>query len=137
MLFTSTITAMDHRMAFPLAILSSLVLGISLYGFAGLFASDSVEDKNRVKEFFKKLDTPVDVATEVFGAGKKQITTFPIVGSTIIIMGILMCLIFLTNISMGQFVILAAMITIMISIGVMMIYFGKRSEIRGNSSAPS
>ena len=136
-LFTSTITAMDHRMAFPLAILSSLVLGISLYGFAGLFASDSVEDKKTVKEFFKKLDTPVDVAAEVFGAGKKQITTFPIVGSTIIIMGILMCLIFLTNISTGQFVILAAMITIMISIGAMMIYFGKKSEIRGGSGAAS
>jgi Na+/proline symporter len=136
-LFTLTITDKGLPAAFPLAILSSVVLGISLYGFAGLFASDSVEDKQTVKEFFKKLDTPVDVAAEVFGAGKKQISTFPIVGTIIVAMGLLMSLIFLTNIPHDQLTILAAMITIMISIGVMMIYFGKKSEIRGASGAAS
>lgn len=136
-LFTSTITDKGLPAAFPLAILSSALLGISLYGFAGLFASDSAEDKKTVKEFFKKLDTPVDVAVEVFGAGKKQISTFPIVGTIIIAMGLLMSLIFLTNIPHDQLTILAAMITIMLSIGVMMIYFGKKSEIRGGSGAAS
>jgi SSS family solute:Na+ symporter len=136
-LFASTVAESAPPMALPLALLCAAVLGISLYGFARLFASDSREEEQLVTAFFKKLDTPVDVATEVYGAGKKQISTFPLVGTTMIVMGLLMCLIFLTSIPPNQVVILSAMIFIIISTGLMMIYFGKKSEIRGDSNAIS
>jgi SSS family solute:Na+ symporter len=136
-LFTSTVNESAPPLAQPLALLCAAVLGISLYGFARLFASDSREEEQLVSAFFKKLDTPVDVATEVYGAGKKQISTFPLVGTTMIVMGLLMCLIFLTSIPPNQVVILSAMIFIIISTGLMMIYFGKKSEIRGDSNAIS
>jgi SSS family transporter len=109
---------------------SAVVLGISLFGFAKLFSSDSEEQKKVVAEFFKKLDTPVDVAVEVFGAGKKQVSTFPLVGSTTVIMGLLMSLIFFTELAEGEATTLGIMIAIMIAFGAFMWYFGKKSEIR-------
>lgn len=105
-------------------------LGASLFGFAKLFAGETEEQRAVVAEFFKKIDTPVDVAKEVFGAGKKQISTFPLVGGTTVVMGLLMSLIFFTEVSGGEAIILGIMITIMIAFGVGMWYFGKKSEIR-------
>lgn len=109
---------------------SAAVLGGSLFGFAVLFARETPEQRAIVEEFFRKLDTPVDVAKEVFGAGRKQISTFPLVGGTTIVMGMLMGLIFFTDISGAEQVILGTIIGIMILFGGLMWYFGKKSEIR-------
>jgi SSS family transporter len=132
-LFSSTIVNpwdMNPGLQRALAFISSLILGTSLFGFARLFASESEEQRKIVAEFFKKLDTPVDVAKEVFGAGKKQISTFPLVGGTTIVMGLLMGLIFLTGVSGEEGPILGVMIAIMILFGAAMWYFGRKSEIR-------
>jgi len=83
-----------------------------------------------VEEFFKKLDTPIDVAREVFGAGRKQISTFPLVGGTTVVMGLLMSLIFFTDMPGQEMGVLAAIVGVMILFGVLMWYFGKKSEIR-------
>ena len=112
---------------------SAVVLALSLYYFARLFASETEEERAIVREFFQKLDTPVDVAKEVFGAGKKQISTFPLVGGTTIVMGLLMSLIFLTDLTAGENQTLATIIGIMILFGAFMWYFGKKSEIRSAS----
>ena len=78
------------------------VLGSSLFGFCGALCAVRRRSSGRSsQEFFKKLDTPVDVAREVFGAGRKQISTFPLVGGTTIVMGLLMGLILFTDISCG------------------------------------
>jgi SSS family transporter len=110
--------------------ISAIVLGLSLFGFAKLFASDSDEQRKIIEDFFKKLDTPVDVAKEVFAAGKKQISTFPLVGATTVVMGLLMSLIFFTDLPEDEVPILAVMVVTMIVFGVLMWYFGKKSEIR-------
>jgi hypothetical protein len=106
------------------------MLGASLFGFAKLFAGETDEQRQVVAEFFKKIDTAVDVAKEVFGAGKKQISTFPLVGGTTIVMGLLMSLIFLTDVRGSEAIVLGIMIAIMILFGSAMWYFGKKSEIR-------
>lgn len=133
-LFSSTHTSNPMEIASDLQTLlgwvSAVTLGASLFGFAKLFSSDSEEQKKAVTEFFKKLDTPVNVAVEVFGAGRKQVSTFPLVGSTTIVMGLLMSLIFLTELGEGEATTLGIMIAIMISFGAFMWYFGKKSEIR-------
>jgi SSS family transporter len=113
-----------------IAVVSAAVLGGSLFGFAALFSHETPEQRQIVEEFFKKLDTPVDVAKEVFGAGRKQISTFPLVGGTTIAMGLLMSLIFLTGLTGGEQAVLGVIIGIMIVFGVFMWYFGKKSEIR-------
>ncbi|MFH0991707.1 MAG: sodium/solute symporter [bacterium] len=133
-LFTNTIISNPFNFApdiqHILTYLNPVLLGASLYGFASLFALESEEERKLIEEFFKKLDTPVDVAKEVFGAGKKQISTFPLVGGTTIVMGLLMSMIFFTELSVQESTILGIMITVMIGFGIAMWYFGKKSEIR-------
>jgi Na+/proline symporter len=133
-LFANTIVdnplSLNPQWQLNLAYLSAVILGLSLFGFSKLFSSETDEQRKVVAEFFKKIDTAVDVAKEVFGAGRKQISTFPLVGGTTIVMGLLMSLIFLTDIPEGDAAILGVMITIMVFFGAAMWYFGKKSEIR-------
>lgn len=109
-------------------IVSACALGASLVFFSKLFATETVEQQKIVQDFFTKLDTPVDVEKEVFAAGKKQISTFPLVGATTVVMGLLMSFIFLSDVPEGEKGILAVLIGIMIVFGIMMWYFGKRSD---------
>ena len=88
--------------------------------FAHLFATETAEQRAVVEEFFKKLDTPVDVAREVFGAGRKQVSTFPLVGGTTIVMGLLIGLILLTDITASERGILGVIIGIMIVISMVL-----------------
>jgi hypothetical protein len=133
-LFTNTIVdnplGLNPQLQINIVYLCAAALGLSLFGFAKLFDSDTEEQRKVVAEFFKKIDTAVDVAKEVFGAGRKQISTFPLVGATTIVMGLLMSLIFLTDIPGGGGPILGVMIAIMVLFGGAMWYFGKKSEIR-------
>jgi hypothetical protein len=133
-LFANTIVdnplGLNPQLQIYIVYLCAAALGLSLFGFAKLFDSDTEEQRKVVAEFFKKIDTAVDVAKEVFGAGRKQISTFPLVGATTIVMGLLMSLIFLTDIPGGGGPILGVMITIMVLFGGAMWYFGKKSEIR-------
>ena len=129
-LFASTVMTDAGDLTVPLALLSAASLGASLYGYSRLFSRETDEQRRLVEEFFRKLDTPVDVAREVFGAGKKQISTFPLVGATTVVMGLLMGLIFFTEVSTTEAGVLGVMIAIMIIFGSLMWYFGKKSEIR-------
>ncbi len=113
-----------------LAVGCALVMGLSLVGFAKLFTLETEAEREMVREFFKKLDTPVDVAREVFGAGRRQVSTFPLVGGTTVVMGLLMSLIFFTPLTGSEPMILGVIIGIMIVFGILMWYFGKKSEIR-------
>jgi len=106
------------------------VIGLSIFLFARLFASETDAEREMVEAFFKKLDTPIDVAREVFGAGKKQVSTFPLVGGTTVVMGLLMSLIFFTELTGNEARILGVMIAVMVIFGILMWYFGKKSEIR-------
>ena len=73
---------------------------------------------------------PFDLFREVFGAGRKQISTFPLVGGTTVVMGLLMSLIFFTDIPGQEMGVLGAIVGVMILFGLLMWYFGKKSEIR-------
>lgn len=130
MLFVNNILGEQTPATVPLALGSAALLGASLFGFARLFASETEDQRKIIDEFFRKIDTPVDVAKEVFGAGKKQISTFPLVGATTIVMGLIMSLIFFTGVEGDQAIILGVIIGIMVLFGILMWYFGKKSEIR-------
>lgn len=129
-LFMNTVVNPLTEHVVPLAWLTAAAFGASLWFFARLFTRETEEDRATVAEFFKKLDTPVDVAREVFGAGKKQISIFPLVGATMLIMAGLLCLVFLTDISGTDFIIVGALIAMMALFGIALWYFGKKSEIR-------
>lgn len=129
-LFTGTAAAEINTLQSTLGIAAGVAMGLSLYGFSKLFASQTDADNAALAEFFRKLDTPVDVAKEVFGEGKKQVSTFPLVGGTVVVMGLLMSLIFLTELTPNERVILTTIIILMIALGAAMWYFGRKSEIR-------
>lgn len=130
LLFNGTLPAGASEWQGILAGVSALALAISLFGFSRLFARETAEERSMIDDFFRKLDTPVNVAKEVFGAGRKQISTFPLVGGTTIVMGLLMSLIFFTDITGGEAGIMGAIVAIMILFGALMWYFGKKSEIK-------
>lgn len=111
-----------------LSVLSAIVLGGSLYIFSRLFASDTEEEKNIVADFFKKLDTPIDVATEVYGAGRRQVSTMPLVGRTIIFLGLLVSAAFFTALDHLEFIAVAAMVSILIGFGGSLWILGKKAE---------
>ena len=110
-----------------LAVISALALGGSLFGFAKLFTFESEEDKNKIAEFFRKIDTPVDVKKEVYSAGRKQVMTMPLVGGTTIVMGLIMSMMFFTDLSSSEQITLGMIIGIMIVFGIVMWSFGKRT----------
>ena len=105
--------------------------GISFPLFCRLFSRETDETRRVVAEFFKKLDTPIDVQKEVFGAGIKQVSVFPLVGGTTIIMGALLSLVFFTPLKPDEQGILGIIIGILTVFGAGMWYLGKKSEIRG------
>ncbi len=131
MLFTNTIVGQHTDLVTGLAWLCAAAFGGSLVLFSKLFTIDSEEDQRIVAEFFKKIDTPVDVEKEVFGAGKVQISAFPLVGGTMIVLGALLSLIFFTDLRAQERVIVGVLVSFMIIFGAVMWYLGKKSEIRG------
>jgi SSS family solute:Na+ symporter len=111
-----------------LALAAAIGLGASLFGFSHLFAMESEEDRRIVAEFFAKVDTPIDVAKEVYGAGKRQVATLPLVGRTIIFLGLLVCVAFFTPLNSGEAIAVVAMASILLTFGSFMWFAGKRGE---------
>jgi Na+/proline symporter len=110
-----------------LSVISAFSLGISLYLFARLFSKENEDDRIRLVEFFKKIDTPVDVAKEVYGAGKKQINTMPLIGATTILMGLMLGLMFFLDLESWESTIVAILMSVIIIIGIALWWFGKRT----------
>jgi Na+/proline symporter len=111
-----------------LSMVAAVALGASLYGFAKMFSLETEEERRVVAGFFKKIDTPIDVATEVYGAGRKQVSTLPLVGRTIMFMGLLVSASFFTDLSSGEVIAVSAMASLLIFFGGMMWFLGKRGE---------
>lgn len=130
-LFESTIVSALTPMTRSLIWACAAAFGVSLFWFARVFTHETDETRRIVAEFFKKLDTPVDVQAEVFGAGRKQVSVFPLVGGTTIIMGGLLSLVFLTPLTPDEGQVLGIIVGVLVVFGTAMWYFGKKAEIRG------
>ncbi len=111
-----------------LSLLSALMLGASLYGFSRLFSLETDAEKSIVAEFFKKLDTPIDVAKEVYGAGRRQVSTMPLVGRTIIFLGLLVSIAFFTNIQGPEIIAVSAMVAVLFGFGGTLWILGKKAD---------
>jgi hypothetical protein len=127
-LFSTTVMISDAGYVVPLAWVVAAAFGVSLVYFSSLFTRETDEGALKLREFFRKLDTPVDVQKEVFGAGKKQVSVFPITGATMLIMAALLTLVFFTDLSGGEAGVLALLIGLMVIAGGAMWYLGRRVE---------
>lgn len=128
MLFLNTIVGDPVVWQKVLAVVSAAGLGASLFGFARLFALETEEDRRIVAEFFRKVDTPIDVATEVYGAGKRQVSTLPLVGRTIIFLGVLVSIAFFTQLTFIETLAVTAMSVLLLGFGSFLWIFGKKGE---------
>ena len=109
---------------------AALILGGSTYLFGHLFATETDAERAVVVEFFKKLDTPVDVAKEVFGAGTEADLHVPAGGRNDHRDGPAHEPDLFHRPWFGRGHVLGAIVVIMVVFGALMWYFGKRSEIR-------
>jgi SSS family transporter len=131
-LFSRTIAdnplGVNPQLQMALAYFSALTLGVSLFGFARFFSMESEEEKNIIAAFFRKIDTPIDVAKEVYAGGRRQVSAMPLVGRTIIFMGILVSIAFFTRLETLEIVAVSAMVAILLAFGGSLWIFGKRAE---------
>jgi len=108
--------------------LPPLAFGIGIVLFANVFDRDLKTDRSQVREFFEKLDTPIDVANEVYNAGQKETSTAPLIGGilmTISALVLLMLVVPSTHQEWSLFVILGAITFV---VGCSFYVFGKRSR---------
>ncbi|MDH7516155.1 MAG: hypothetical protein QHI48_09805 [Bacteroidota bacterium] len=112
---------------------SAVLCGASLLPFARMFAAETDEERRIVEDFFRKVDTPVNVQEEVYGAGKKQISTLPIIGRTIMLLGLLVCAAFFQALTRTETAAVAVMVAILFGFGGFMWIMGKRMEARGET----
>ncbi|MBN1543215.1 hypothetical protein JW992_13815, partial [candidate division KSB1 bacterium] len=96
--------------------------------FSQLFAREDHNDRMIVEQFFIQLDKPVDVAREVYGAGIKPISTFPIVGLVTALIGILVELVAFLPMTAQDRIMTVLMGVLLIGIGALMFFFGGQSE---------
>lgn len=112
-------------------VIFSLILGSTTYFGSYLFSLDTEEDKKQVAGFFKRLETPVDVVKEVYATGLgKESSTFPLVGTVTMLIGVLVLLIFIAPVKSTYDSTFIALSSILILFGASMYYFGKRSETK-------
>jgi hypothetical protein len=71
-----------------LVLLASAAFAAVFYSFVRLFARETVKDRQVVEGFFARLSTPVDVEREVYGAGKRIASSFPLVGRLALAVGL-------------------------------------------------
>jgi SSS family solute:Na+ symporter len=112
-------------------IIGSFALGFSLV-YSNRFIKDDPKDKEIVENFFKKLETPVDILNEVYGKGEKEVSTFPFLGTVLMLIGILIPFLSFFAGSGRDISIFLAISSIYIIFGVLMIYYGKKAERKFN-----
>jgi SSS family transporter len=106
----------------------SLALGSSIIYFAKLFSNETKEDKEIIDEFFRKLETPIDVLKEVYLKGEKETSTFPVIGGILMIIGLLIPLLSIQADSTRDVFIFIIMGVMYLTFGFLMFYYGKRAE---------
>jgi SSS family solute:Na+ symporter len=112
-------------------IIGSFALGFSLV-YSNRFIKEDPKDKEIVENFFKKLETPVDILNEVYGKGEKEVSTFPFLGTVLMLIGILIPFLSFFAGSGRDISIFLAISSIYIIFGVLMIYYGKKAERKFN-----
>ena len=117
------------------SIACAVILGPTLFPLARLFSRDTEEERKDIGRFYARLDTPVDVQKEVYGAGRKQVATLPVVGRTIVFLGILVSLAFLNTLQSGEIIAVLAMMTILLGFGGTLWIAGKRVQMRDAQAA--
>jgi Na+/proline symporter len=109
-----------------------LLAGMAFMGllivFSRLFARETDQERMIVEKFFQNLSIPVDVAKEVYGEGKKPVSTYPVVGLICMIIGAIIIVLLITPMSAQDRWMTFAVGALLAFIGFLLYYFGGKSE---------
>ncbi len=128
LVFYSLSNIAPQGMTLLLIILCAVAYALGSALFSRLFAGEDHQDRMIVERFFERLNKPIDVAREVYGAGSKPVSNFPIVGIICVLIGVVVFLIALVPMSAQDRQMTMAMGALLILLGGLMYYFGGRSE---------
>ena len=110
-------------------IVGSFALGFSLV-YSNRFIKEEPTDRDVIENFFKRIETPVDVVEEVYGKGEKEVSTFPLLGAIIILIGVLIPFLSFVGGSKRDIFIFFAVSVIYIIFGGLMVYYGRKAEVK-------
>ncbi len=110
--------------------MAAAVFAAGLLFFSRLFANESQNDREVVDKFFHHLSIPVDIRKEVYATGRKEVSTFPIVGVFTMVIGLFILLLMLGPVAKNDWVIFVWMGALLLIIGFLLYYFGGRRERR-------
>lgn len=110
-------------------IILSLVLGFSLV-FFNKFVRETEQDRKVVEDFFKKIETPVNVEREVYGTTTKDVETFGFIGIILIILGILIPLLSIVSHSERDIYIFITVALIYFVFGLFMLLYGIKNKTK-------
>ncbi|MFZ5519283.1 MAG: sodium:solute symporter family transporter [Candidatus Zhuqueibacterota bacterium] len=105
-----------------------LVSAASLYLFAYLFARESAEDRMIVEKFFQNLAIPIDVVREVYGGGRRPMSTYPVVGVITMAVGFFIFMLPFFKMPKQDIPITLGMGLLLLIFGFLMYYLGSKSE---------
>ncbi|MGQ9853876.1 MAG: sodium:solute symporter family transporter [Candidatus Oleimicrobiaceae bacterium] len=111
-----------------LVLLAACAFAAALYWFVVLFARETIEDRREVESFFARLDTPVDVQREVYGAGKRIASSFPLVGRLAFAVGVVVFLQMLDPVCRDALPVRLAVGGMLVGTGALFVFLDKRSE---------
>lgn len=114
---------------YPMALAGALGAGGLYIYFARLFAADLAADQSGVREFFHRLDTPVDVAREVDAKGERELSTASVVGTIIMVIGAGVLLMLFAESARADAMLFVILAAIMGAIGGAMLWAGRKSAI--------
>ncbi|MCS7230407.1 MAG: hypothetical protein NZ923_10325 [Candidatus Kryptonium sp.] len=110
-------------------IILSFALGFSLI-FFNKFVRETEQDRKMVEDFFKKIETPVNVEEEVYGTTAKDVTTFSFIGIILIVIGILVPLLSIVSNSERDIYIFITVASIYIIFGLFMLLYGIKNKTK-------
>jgi len=108
--------------------ISSAGYGLSVWLFACLFASETDDEREMVAGLFRRLATPVDVVREIFARGIHETSSFGLVGTLSVLIGVLVWVLALFPQGRDVWWANAGLGAVLVAIGWLMASAGRRSE---------
>ena len=112
--------------------ISTICFSLLSHYFSKIYAKDIQANQDKVKEFFEKMDTPIDVEKEVLSSGAKEVNVFPIVGGVAMLISAISFMLLFLSASGNKIGVNVAFSSILFLIGLVLFFsknIGKRKTL--------
>ncbi|MEA2063552.1 MAG: hypothetical protein U9P14_07650 [Gemmatimonadota bacterium] len=126
------ITVVALGMEYKFIMFTSFLITYTTFILSAYLLTDRQDKKESIKEFFAKLDTPVDKEAELGEAGIDQLSMLRFIGKLAVGTGVIISLMALISQPFGDRLINLAGGAVVLGLGVSMIWMDRRSARRAN-----